>query len=122
MPILLVVQHVLSEKGVQARQALGNRRHALFLREAQQGPAAHETEVIALDEAQLVGIQPEACAPRVEVGNTREQGRVEGNADLVLGEPWRVIPGDRLDGVVSVARVEVEEHSADPLEQTAAAL
>ncbi len=122
MPILLVVQHVLSEKGVQARQALGNRRHALFLRGVQKGSAAHETQVIALDQAQLVGIQPEACAPCVEVGNAREQDRMEGDADLVLGEPRRVIPSDRLDGIVGVARIEVEEHSADPLEQTAAAL
>ena len=47
---------------------------------------------------------------------------MEGDADLVLGEPRRVIPSDRLDGIVGVARIEVEEHSADPLEQTAAAL
>ena len=122
LPILLVVQHVLSEKRVQARQALGDCRHAPFLRGVQKGPAAHETEVIALDQAQLVRIQPEARAPCVEVGNTREQGRVEGNANPVLGKPRRVIPSDRLDRVVGVARIEVEEHSADPLEQTAAAL
>lgn len=58
----------------------------------------------------------------MEVNNARKQGRVQGNADLVLGKPWRVIPSDCLDGVVGIARIEVEEHSADPLEQTAAAL
>src|ERR1700724_1612374 len=47
---------------------------------------------------------------------------VEGNTDLVLSKPRRVIPSDRLDCIVGVARLEVEEHSTDPLEQTAAAL
>src|SRR6202048_5419868 len=47
---------------------------------------------------------------------------VEGNTDLVLSKPRRVIPSDRLDCIVGVARLEVEEHSSDPLEQTAAAL
>ncbi len=40
----------------------------------------------------------------------------------MLGEPGRVIAGDRLERLVRVARIEVEEHPAHPIEQPTAAL
>ena len=58
----------------------------------------------------------------MEIGDTCEQVRVENNPHLMLREPRRVIAGDRLERVIGIARSEVEEHPAYPLEQTAAAL
>ncbi len=122
LPLPLVMQDILAEPGMQGRQTLGYRGHALLLFGAQQCPAAHQAEVMALEEAQLIGVQPERRTPRMEIGNPREQGGVEGDPHLMLGEARRVIAGDGFQRVVGITRIEVEEHPAHPLEQTAAAL
>src|SRR4029077_20802119 len=97
-------------------------RHPLLFFGCQHGTAAYEAEVIALDKAQLVGIQLEAPAPRMGIGDALGQFSVENNPHLMLREPRRVIAGDRLERVIGIARSEVEEHPAYPIEQTAATL
>jgi hypothetical protein len=64
----------------------------------------------------------EIAAIRTFCSEPREQIGIEGDPHLVLGESRRVIAGDGFESVVGIARIEVEEHSAYPVEQAAAAL
>ena len=89
----------------------------------QQRPAAHEAQVIALEQPQLVRGQPERLASWHEGRRSaRTDVGVESDAHLVLGELRRVVAGDRFERLVGVARIEIVEHPADPVEQTTAAL
>ncbi len=77
--------------------------------------------MMALEQAQLVRGEPELGAPRVEFGDPGEQLGVERDPHLVLRQLWRVVAGDRLKRRIGVARVEVREHPAHPVEQSPAA-
>jgi hypothetical protein len=122
LPGLLVMEHILAEEGVQRRQPRGERRHARLLLGRQQGAAAYEAEMRALEEPCLIGGETQRIAPRVEIGNAGVQERIERDRNVMLGEARRVVPRDGLERVIRVAAAEVEEGAADPREQAAAAL
>ena len=73
-PFVLVMQHVLAEQRVQRREPLGDRRHARLLLGTEQRPGAHEAQVIAFEQTQLVGRQAERIArpvQRIDAGEQR---------------------------------------------------
>ena len=122
MPRLLVVQHVLDKERLQRGKPLDDRRQAHLRLRPEQRALAHEIEVMALEQAALIGGEAERLTPRLKVGDAAEQVRIERDGEPVLGELRRVIPRHPLQGVAGVAGVEVEEHLAHASEQPAAAL
>ena len=121
-PFALVMQHVLAEIGVQRGQAgvdLGH-PHAAGLIQASAG--AHEAEMAAFEQAQLVGIQAEACPALMQGGDAGEQGGVERDAALMGGELGRHLALDLLQRRVAMTAHQVEEQGGDAAQGAAAAL
>src|SRR5438132_11974539 len=77
--------------------------------------------MVAFEEPHLVLGECERSPPRVKVGDPREQTLVEGDPHPMLGEPGSVVAGYRFERFIGIARIEVEEHAAHSVEQTAAA-
>ncbi len=122
MPLVLVMQDILAEPRVQTRQPLGDRRHARFLCRIELRPVAHEAQVMALQQPQLIGREAEAVAPAIERVDPGEQAGIERDLHLMRGELWRVLPVDRLQCLVGRAGIEVVEDAADLIQEPAAAL
>ncbi len=78
--------------------------------------------MMAFEKPQRVGGEAERGAPRMKVGDPCEERRVERQPRLVRCQLWRVIAGDLFERIVAVARLEVEEDAAYPLQQPAGAL
>ncbi len=76
-PLVLVMQHVLAEQRVQARQPLGDRRHARLPLRGEPRAAAHEAQMMALQQPPLIGRQGERVALRVERVDAGEQAGIE---------------------------------------------
>src|SRR5439155_123264 len=81
---------------VQARQTLGDFRHARLLRRIEQCAAAHEIEMMPLQQPALVWREPERVALAPQRVDPREQARIEHDLDAMRRELWRVIAVDRV--------------------------
>ena len=77
LPVLLVVQHVLAECGVQRGEAAGDFGHARLLRGRQRGAVAHEGEMRAIEQPALRGIEAEAVAVLDQRADAAEQVAVQ---------------------------------------------
>ena len=84
-------------------------------------PSSH-AQMMAFEQAHLVLRQPELLAPRIKVADAREQTLVERDPRPMPGELGRVVAGDRFERFVGIARIEIGEHPAHPLEQPPASL
>ncbi len=121
-PFVLIVQYVLAEQRVQCCQAFGDLLHPRLLRGVEHGAVAHEAQVIALEQPQLIGRKVQLVAVPMERVDAGEQGGVERNSHEMRGEFGRVIAVDRVECVVGRTGGQVVKDAADPVEQPAAAL
>jgi hypothetical protein len=109
----LVVQHVLAERRRERGDALGDRLGALARAPLELRAGEDEVEVHALEEPELLGIQAERFALRVQRVDAREQLRVELDRGVVGRELRHDLALDRLQLGRGVRRREVVEHRAD---------
>ena len=117
---LLVRQHVLPELGAEARQPLVDGREPVLRRLVERGAGPHETGVVAVEHARLLGVKTERLAPAIELGDAGIERAVEIERVAVAGEQRRDVALDRLDGVAGIGAGQHEEHVGDAVERAPA--
>ena len=121
-PLVFIMQHVLTEQRVQAREARGNLGHARLLSRIEQCAGAHEVEMVAIEKPKLLGRETELVAALPQRVDAREEAGIEHNPAAVRRELWRVVPVERIERRVCRARGQVVEDAADAAQQPPAAL
>ncbi len=120
--ISLVGEHVLAERGAEARQPLVDGGELILYRFVERAARAHEAGVIAIEHAGLLRRQAEAVAPGVEIGDAGIEGAVQIERVVVAGEQRRDVALDLFDGVAGVGAGLDEEDRCHAVERAAAAL
>jgi hypothetical protein len=117
-----LLQDVLREGGGQRREFAVELAELVLVRVRQARPGAHEVGVVALQQAQRLGVQPQVFTVAVQRLDALEQRSVQEDRVLVGGQ-------QRRDGLlhflhlrVGVRRVQVAEHARHTVEELAAAL
>ena len=99
---LLVGQHVLPELGAEAGQSLVDGGEPVLRGLFQRGAGAHESGVVAVEQARLLGVKPERGVPPVEVADSGMELGVEVERVAVAGEQWGDLALDRLERLAGV--------------------
>ena len=113
---LLIGQHVLSELGAEAGHPLVDGRQAVLRRLVERAASPHESSVIAVEHARLLGVKAEAVAPGIQVGDAGVERAVEIECVAVTCQERRDVALDRLDGIAGVGAGQHKKDVGDVLE------
>ena len=107
---LLVGEHVLAEQCAERGEALVDRREPLLAGGVETRAGAHEIGVVAVEHAELLGVEPERRAPLPERLDPAEERLVEGDLVAVARQCRGDVALDRLERVIGIGAGQVEEH------------
>ena len=114
---LLVGEHVLAERGAELGKPLDNRGKAFFRFAVERGAGAAKARMVALGDAFLFGIEPEAVGFSHHRIDAAEQRRIAVDLVPMAGDLWRKFALDFEQRIIGVRAGEEPKRVADALQR-----